>query len=146
MTTPGVADLVVFVVADQTPVPLVADFSGTPLTVCAGSTVQFTDLSTGGVTGWTWTTTGGTPATSTDQNPLIQYDTPGTYDVTLDITDGTQNETKTETAYITVVALPTATVSGGGTICTGAQATIDVALTGLEPGMSQSTMEPPPTR
>jgi len=31
---------------------------------------------------------GGTPSTSTDQNPVIQYNTPGIYDVTLTVSNG----------------------------------------------------------
>ncbi|PLW99617.1 MAG: hypothetical protein C0594_16845, partial [Marinilabiliales bacterium] len=82
---------------------LTADFSGTPTTVAAGGTVDFTDLSTGGPTSWSWTFDGGTPGTSTDQNPAgIQYDTPGTYDVTLEVSDGTDTDPETKVGYITV--------------------------------------------
>ena len=51
---------------------------------------------------WTWDFQGGTPATSSDQNPVISYDTPGTYDVTLSITDGNSNDQITKTGYIIV--------------------------------------------
>ncbi|MBN8679503.1 MAG: HYR domain-containing protein [Chitinophagales bacterium] len=63
--------------------------------------VHFTDLSLGGVTAWSWTFNGGTPATSTQQNPVVTYSTPGTYDVTLTITTSGGNFTATKTAYIT---------------------------------------------
>ena len=45
--------------------------------------MTFTDLSTGGITGWSWTFDGGTPATSTLQNPTVTYNTLGTYNVSL---------------------------------------------------------------
>lgn len=51
--------------------------------VCSDIPVTFTDLSTGNPTSWLWTFDGGNPATSTDQNPVVTYDTPGTYDVQL---------------------------------------------------------------
>ncbi|NUQ14793.1 MAG: PKD domain-containing protein [Flavobacteriales bacterium] len=51
--------------------------------VCAGGTVQFTDISYHGATTWEWTFPGGTPASSTDQNPTVTYATPGLYPVTL---------------------------------------------------------------
>jgi PKD repeat protein len=68
----------------------------------AGETVDFTDLSTGDPTAWSWTFSGGTPGTSSSQNPTITYNTPGTYDVTLTVTRGGDSDTHTETAYITV--------------------------------------------
>lgn len=83
--------------------PLVADFSGAPTTITAGESVDFTDLSAGDPTGWSWTFTGGTPSSSTTQNPQdIVYNTPGTYNVSLTITKGAENDTETKTAYITV--------------------------------------------
>lgn len=82
--------------------PPVADFSGTPTTLCAGSTVSFTDLSTNSPTSWAWSFTGGTPSSSTAQNPTITYNTPGTYAVTLVATNGSGSDTKTVNGYITV--------------------------------------------
>ena len=72
--------------------------------------VKFTDLSTGGPTAWSWSFPGGTPSTSTDQNPTVTYSTPGTYSVTLTITTGSGPFTSTQTNYITV---PTINNTGG---------------------------------
>ena len=47
----------------------------------------FTDLSTGNPTSWSWKFEGGTPSTSTDQNPKITYSTSGSYPVTLIVTN-----------------------------------------------------------
>jgi PKD repeat protein len=93
----------------------VAAFSGTPTTVVVGGTVAFTDLSTNTPTSWSWTFAGGTPATSTTQNPLVVYNTPGTYTVTLTVTNAAGTDTETITTYITVVAAGTLTAAFSGT-------------------------------
>ncbi len=85
---------------------LAADFSADDTITCAGSTVNFTDTSRGVPTSWSWVFEGGTPSTSTDQNPSVMYDTPGTYDVQLTVDDGTMTDTKTVSNYITVLETP----------------------------------------
>jgi len=50
---------------------------------CSPLTVNFTDVSTGTVDTYQWTFNGGTPASSSLQNPAIVYNTPGVYDVEL---------------------------------------------------------------
>ncbi len=90
----------------------VADFVGTPTTVVVGNTVAFTDLSTNTPTSWAWTFNGGTPSTSTQQNPTITYNTVGTYTVTLTATNGNGSNTATKTNYITVIQ-----AGGGGQTC-----------------------------
>lgn len=51
--------------------------------VLLGSTVEFTDLSTNFPTQWSWTFEGGDPGISTERNPRITYNTPGSFKVTL---------------------------------------------------------------
>lgn len=82
---------------------LEADFSGSPTTVCPGGQVTFTDLTIGNPNQWQWTFEGGTPGSSNQQNPVITYDTPGTYDVTLFVSDGSQTDQITKSNYITVL-------------------------------------------
>ncbi|MBS1595230.1 MAG: T9SS type A sorting domain-containing protein [Bacteroidetes bacterium] len=79
-----------------------ANFTADKLNICAGDAVQFTDMSFDTPTVYQWTFAGGTPATSTDVNPLVTYNTPGTYDVTLTVTKDTSSNTKTINGYITV--------------------------------------------
>jgi PKD repeat protein len=102
---------------------LTAAFSASDSTVCAGSAVNFTNLSEGTITGYTWTFVGGTPATSTEQNPVVTYSQAGTYDVVLTVTDGTNEATQTLTGFITVNAVPATpsitTASGTSNICSG---------------------------
>ena len=80
-----------------------AEFSADKITVCAGQTVNFNDNSYNAVNGWTWTFVGGTPSSSTSQNPSIQYDTPGLYEVVLDATDGSVADGEIKTGYIRVL-------------------------------------------
>ncbi len=84
------------------PPPPVANFTGTPTEISTGESVQFTDLSSNNPTSWLWTFEGGTPATSTLQNPVIIYNTAGSFDVTLVVTNGGGSGTLTIPDYITV--------------------------------------------
>ncbi|MBQ3991265.1 MAG: PKD domain-containing protein, partial [Bacteroidales bacterium] len=58
-------------------VPPVADFSASETYIMAENSVTFTDLSTNMPTSWSWTFEGGTPATSTEQNPTVTYNEAG---------------------------------------------------------------------
>ncbi|MEI7663933.1 MAG: T9SS type A sorting domain-containing protein, partial [Bacteroidota bacterium] len=49
-----------------------------------------------------WTCPGGTPATSTNRHPTIVYNTPGTYNVTLTVTNSWGITTKVKTGLIYV--------------------------------------------
>jgi len=83
--------------------PLVADFEASEVVIPVDGTVDFTDLTTGTPTSWSWTFEGGMPAASTDQNPMgITYDTEGVYQVTLEASDGTNTDTEIKTAFIIV--------------------------------------------
>ncbi len=84
------------------PTPPVADFVADQTTVTAGTIVNFTDLSTNFPTSWSWTFNGGTPGTSTDQNPSIAYNTPGVFQVSLTATNTAGSDTETKIDYITV--------------------------------------------
>lgn len=65
------------------------NISASTTTITAGGTVDFFDNSGGIPTSWSWDFGGGgTPATSTDQNPSgIVFSTPGTYTVTMTATN-----------------------------------------------------------
>jgi len=81
-----------------------ADFVGGPTTVCQGGSVTFNDASSGNITGWDWSFSGGMPASSNDQNPIVTYMVPGVYDVTLTVDDGGIIDSETKTGFITVLA------------------------------------------
>jgi len=81
---------------------LIPGFSADILVLCNSGEVHFTDNSTGGVTSWFWEFEGGNPATSTQQNPVVSYSVPSSYDVTLTVSNGTNNSQLTAINFITV--------------------------------------------
>ena len=101
----------------QTPCSPVAMLSADNIVICPGQTVQFTDQSSGPPTSWIWTFTGGTPFASTSANPSVTYNTPGTYTVTLEVTNTMGTATTTMTNYITVTqAAPPPVAEGFETV------------------------------
>ena len=70
---------------------LTAAFSVDETDPCDGTSVNFTSTSIGDVSTWSWTFEGGDPATSTEENPEVSYETAGNYDVTLVVTDADNN-------------------------------------------------------
>jgi len=83
-----------------------ASFTTSNTVICSGSTVQFFDASYSNVTGRSWTFAGGTPASSTNQNPIITFNTEGIYDVILEVTDGVSIVSTTESEIVIVLASP----------------------------------------
>ncbi|RYM35477.1 T9SS type A sorting domain-containing protein [Brumimicrobium glaciale] len=84
-----------------------ASFKADKQEICPGQSVSFEDLSFSGPTGWTWNFPGGSPSSSTSQNPTVTYNTPGTYAVTLTATDGSTSKSVTENSFIKVLPLNT---------------------------------------
>lgn len=82
--------------------PIQAGFSSTKTFVKAGGDVQFTDQTTGLPTSWEWAFEGGTPETSTDQNPTIVYGSPGFFKVTLKASKVNSTDTKIKEMYLAV--------------------------------------------
>ena len=74
-------------------------------TLCPGQSVQYTDASSPAVLAWSWTFPGGTPATSTSPNPVVYYNTPGTYNATLVATNAAGSNSYTMTNAVNVQAL-----------------------------------------
>lgn len=74
------------------PIDLTALFTPEEETICSDEEIAFTDasISEDGVTAWNWTFDGGVPAAAATEGPHnVLYDTPGVYDVTLEVTDAT---------------------------------------------------------
>jgi len=87
------------------PMELEALFTSDTTVICEGDVVQFTDQSVGPINQWSWIFEGGTPGTSTQQNPVVGYATAGSYDVLLEVTDGIETAQIYMANYITVGAV-----------------------------------------
>lgn len=87
------------------PVPPVASFESDTNNVCAGSCISFLNTSSGGpFSSVLWTFQGAQTTTSTDENPInICYPAPGTYPVTLTVTNSGGSDTTTLSSFITIV-------------------------------------------
>ena len=108
----------VFSVVAQTPT---ANFTATPLSVCAGSPVNFTNTSSANgaspivFNSWNF----GDGVSFVGQNATHVYDTPGTYPVTLVVTNANGTaDAEVKPGYITVKPAPTASFSILGQGCT----------------------------
>lgn len=79
------------------------DFTASQTNVAMGGTVNF-NITQGAHSTSTvkWTFTGGTPATSTNRHPAVVYNTPGTYNVKLEVTNTWGNTSKEYTGMIHV--------------------------------------------
>jgi len=111
------------------PVP-VANFTVNATSGTTPLDVQFTDISTGNVTSYTWNF--GDGSTSTDQNPTHTYNTPGTYTVTLTVNGPGGSTTETFTDYVKVEwPVPVANFTVNATSGT---APLDVQFTDISTG------------
>jgi PKD repeat protein len=75
---------------------------GSPINICDGGSVTFSDYSTPGTTSWDWTFEGGVPATSNEPSPVVTYATTGLYNVTLVVSNGTFSDTLVKDDYVWV--------------------------------------------
>ncbi|MBT1698120.1 PKD domain-containing protein [Fulvivirgaceae bacterium PWU4] len=85
------------------PNAVVAGFRSDLAATYTGGSVSFTDESIGRAESWTWTFDGGTPSSSTAQNPSITYNTPGRYKVKLVAYNPIRSSTIEKESYVLVV-------------------------------------------
>lgn len=79
----------------------VADFSGNPLTVEIGQSVQFTDLSINSPNEWRWIIDG-EEYPENEPNPLITFTSEGKHTIALNVMNDWGSDIKTKEDYITV--------------------------------------------
>ncbi|MFH1688141.1 MAG: PKD domain-containing protein [bacterium] len=99
---------------------VVAEFSVSDTIVCAGTEVQFTDLSDCDPAQWLWKFTSNASDTSNEQNPTFVYQEAGLYNVQLTATDssGIYSDLEFKSEHIRVIpdAAPNAAISGDNTV------------------------------
>lgn len=90
--------------------PPVAALTSSDTLLCNNDCISFTDLTTNNPMDWKWSFPGGIPASSTAQNPAnICYSTPGSYDVTLIVSNANGTDTIALPNHIVVNScIPTA--------------------------------------
>lgn len=79
-----------------------ANFSAGTTWVQTGGSVDFTDISGNNPTQWHWEFEGGTPPVSIAQNPAVVYNTAGTFDVKLVVSNAYGSDSIIRQDYITV--------------------------------------------
>jgi PKD repeat protein len=87
-------------------VPPVAAFTANKTTAYIGQNIQFTDQSTNTPTGWEWRYNGA--YMSSAQNPIMSFDTAGTYTISLNASNSAGYDLETKVAYITIYGAPSA--------------------------------------
>ena len=94
------------------------DFTADVTSGCSPVTVTYTNQSVG-ASQFYWSFPGGTPSTSTLPNPVVTYNTAGTFDVTLIGSDGSCALTTTKTSFISITSAPVAPglPQGEGSLC-----------------------------
>jgi parallel beta-helix repeat protein len=124
-----------YITVTEAPVPPAADFVGSPTEGTSPLTVNFTDLSTGDITSWSWNF--GDGGTSTQPNPTHKYTTAGIFTVSLTVDGPAGSDGEVKLNYITVydAAMPEANFAGDPT--TGV-APLAVSFTDLSSGQITS--------
>lgn len=85
----------------------IANFYASSNALATGESVVFQDVSVGNPTAWVWSFTGGSPSSSTlQQPPAIYYPMPGSYQVCLTVANGNGSHQHCEPNYITVTTPP----------------------------------------
>ncbi len=103
----------------------VANFSASSTNETCTGTVQFSDLSTGNPTSWSWNFGDGT--TSTLKSPSHTYTANGTYTVSLQSTNSYGNDIETKTGYVTINLAAGPTTTGAIVCAPGGTATLNVS-------------------
>jgi glycosidase len=99
-----ISDSLYFWYNDEVPPtgPPLASFSAQLTQTQTETQLQFNNSSGGAVTGYEWYFEGGIPETSMDEEPVIVFNSPGTFDVRLIASNDTEADTLVKTDYITV--------------------------------------------
>lgn len=112
-------------------VPPIANFGTLDTSICIGDCISFVDSSANFPTNWTWYFSGSDSSISTLQNPSnICYNTAGSFDVKLVVTNANGSDSITFVNYITVNSLPSVIANTDTSICIGDS--IQLSATGAD--------------
>lgn len=88
--------------------PLAA-FGSNVQVICIGDSVQFTDLSYNASPGWNWQFEGGSPTFSDERDPVVYYNEPGIFNVSLSVSNANGTSAAAQEMYIVVLGSGTTT-------------------------------------
>jgi PKD repeat protein len=92
----------VYTPSTVSPCAPVADFASNKLSTCAGQSIVYTSTAFNGTgLSYVWQFEGGTPSTSTAAIETVTYSTPGSYSVSLTVTNAQGVSTKTISSVVT---------------------------------------------
>ncbi len=86
--------------------PPVADYLAVQRRICAGNSVQFLSRERNRPKEWQWHFPGGEPEHSSDRNPVVRYDRPGRYSVSLVVKNDRGDDQRQTLDYIEVTDPP----------------------------------------
>ena len=98
------------------PDPPVASFTASANSGCNSLSVTYTSTSTG-ATSYQWSFPGGSPSSSNLANPTVNYTSPGSYNVTLNVTNQGGSDVETQNGFIVVGASPTVNLTATHPAC-----------------------------
>lgn len=99
-------------------------------TGCAAKSYHFYDVSTNNPTSLNWQFIGGSPSTSTQANPIVNYNTPGTYSVRLIATNALGSDTIIKSVGVLPAVTAAVNLTANSTsICVNQSITITANLT-----------------
>jgi PKD repeat protein len=99
----------VFSIGPSLPVP---NFTGTPTAGFAPLFVQFNDTSVTNITSWSWDLDTSSHINASAQNPSFTYTLPGSYNVSLTVTNSSGTATTLKSNFIVVTNKPVANFTG----------------------------------
>lgn len=109
-----------------------ANFTANKIQLCSGDSVNFSDSSIGDVTNWNWVFEGGSPETSTLQNPKVIYQQAGTYYTKQVVSNSTASDSVLTSNYITVSAAPVVSLGNDTILLAGTTLVLDAENSGSQ--------------
>lgn len=80
-----------------------ADFEAISRNTYGGGSIHFIDNTVGIVNNWKWTFEGGTPSSSSEQNPIVVFPAPGKYKVSLESSNQSNSSSIEKADYVLVI-------------------------------------------